>query len=216
MSLLLSVPYNDKEEAKQLGARWNPELKKWYVEDRENYHKFSKWIFSEQEAGVIVCGHYYLVVGEHTCFRCREQTEVIAYGIDEYMEFADPSVYSIDGDNFTFASGEVSICSLLEPIAPEVLAFIKEQYGVFTSYSKQADTTYLANHCSNCNVIQGHFYLFGEAESPFFVDSIEKARALKLLKLTVPYDFLAWVDTSCGSLDYLIKQEAKVTELKIS
>lgn len=28
MALLLNVPYEDKEEAKALGARWNPELKK--------------------------------------------------------------------------------------------------------------------------------------------------------------------------------------------
>lgn len=40
MSLLLDVPYSEKDEAKKLGARWNPELKKWYVEDKKNYAKF--------------------------------------------------------------------------------------------------------------------------------------------------------------------------------
>ena len=31
MSLFLNVPYNEKDEAKSLGALWNPQRKKWYV-----------------------------------------------------------------------------------------------------------------------------------------------------------------------------------------
>ena len=32
MSLIIDVPYAEKDEAKSLGAKWNPNLKKWYVE----------------------------------------------------------------------------------------------------------------------------------------------------------------------------------------
>lgn len=31
--LLLNVPYEEKDEAKSLGAKWNPELKKWYIQN---------------------------------------------------------------------------------------------------------------------------------------------------------------------------------------
>ena len=37
MSLILNVPYKEKDEAKALGAKWNPQLKKWYVEKRMDY-----------------------------------------------------------------------------------------------------------------------------------------------------------------------------------
>ena len=49
MSLLLNVPYAEKDEAKALGAKWNPELKKWYVENRKDYYKFKKWILGDGE-----------------------------------------------------------------------------------------------------------------------------------------------------------------------
>ena len=53
MALILQVPYEEKDEAKALGAKWNPQLRKWYVESRRDYHKFingflavmSKFIF---------------------------------------------------------------------------------------------------------------------------------------------------------------------------
>lgn len=41
--LLLNVPYSEKDEAKALGARWNPEKKKWYVPDGVDATLFSRW-----------------------------------------------------------------------------------------------------------------------------------------------------------------------------
>jgi hypothetical protein len=41
--LLLNVPYSEKDEAKALGARWNPEKKKWYVPDGVDSTQFSRW-----------------------------------------------------------------------------------------------------------------------------------------------------------------------------
>ena len=44
MAILLNVPFSEKDEAKKLGAWWNPELKKWYIKDRNEYIKLKKWI----------------------------------------------------------------------------------------------------------------------------------------------------------------------------
>lgn len=38
--LYLDVPYKEKDEAKSLGARWDPEKKKWYTTYKKNYHLF--------------------------------------------------------------------------------------------------------------------------------------------------------------------------------
>lgn len=35
MSLIIDVPYAEKEKVKSLGAKWNPNLKKWYVEGKK-------------------------------------------------------------------------------------------------------------------------------------------------------------------------------------
>jgi hypothetical protein len=29
--IVLSVPFSEKDDAKALGAQWNPEIKKWYA-----------------------------------------------------------------------------------------------------------------------------------------------------------------------------------------
>ena len=40
----LNCPYDDKDECKALGARWDPERKKWFVPEGVELELFSKWI----------------------------------------------------------------------------------------------------------------------------------------------------------------------------
>lgn len=42
--ILLKVPYAEKDEAKALGARWNPTRKCWYVPDGKDAAPFAQWI----------------------------------------------------------------------------------------------------------------------------------------------------------------------------
>ena len=45
MALYLDVPYEEKNEAKRLGAKWNPKVKKWFIDmPRKKYIKLSKAI----------------------------------------------------------------------------------------------------------------------------------------------------------------------------
>ena len=39
----LKVPFSEKDQAKALGARWNAELKQWYVPQGVNSAPFEKW-----------------------------------------------------------------------------------------------------------------------------------------------------------------------------
>lgn len=41
---VLKVPYAEKDEAKALGARWNPTRKSWYVPDGVAVEPFAKWL----------------------------------------------------------------------------------------------------------------------------------------------------------------------------
>lgn len=40
----LNVPYKEKDEAKSLGARWNPGGKHWYVPAGVDVAPFEKWL----------------------------------------------------------------------------------------------------------------------------------------------------------------------------
>ncbi|OGV77982.1 MAG: hypothetical protein A3I83_07735 [Methylotenera sp. RIFCSPLOWO2_02_FULL_45_14] len=42
-NISLKVPFNEKDQAKALGARWNAELKQWYVPEGVNSAPFEKW-----------------------------------------------------------------------------------------------------------------------------------------------------------------------------
>jgi hypothetical protein len=57
--------------------------------------------------------------------------------------------------------------------------------------------------------------LFGETDSPFFIDSPDKAAALDLLRVKIPYDFIACANVSWGSLDHLIKEKANICDITL-
>ena len=43
-SIPLKVPFNEKDQAKALGARWNAESKHWYVPQGVDAAPFEKWL----------------------------------------------------------------------------------------------------------------------------------------------------------------------------
>jgi hypothetical protein len=40
----LNVPFKEKDEAKSLGARWNPATKQWYIPEGIDDTSFAKWL----------------------------------------------------------------------------------------------------------------------------------------------------------------------------
>lgn len=40
----LNVPFKEKDEAKSLGARWNPTAKHWYIPEGLDDAPFAKWL----------------------------------------------------------------------------------------------------------------------------------------------------------------------------
>lgn len=208
MSLIIDVPFAEKDEAKSLGAKWNPKIKKWYVEERKDYYKFEKWILGNKENVYILCDYFYIVEGTHICFKCNKPTTVIGFGVKNFFEVFDSKEYG-DEHNFEYIDDEIHIASHIEPLSKDLLDKLKEKYNYYESYSKTVNDSYLANHCSNCKVIQGEFFLFEEIDTPFFVDSIEKAKRLKLYKVPLENDLIVDLDIGFGSEDYLIEKYAQ-------
>ena len=50
MRFNLKVPYAEKDQAKQLGARWDAARKLWYVDGRDDLAPFARWSPSEHSA----------------------------------------------------------------------------------------------------------------------------------------------------------------------
>ena len=54
MRIDLRCPFQDKDQAKQLGARWDPKLRLWYVENASDLTPFARWLPAGQAGGAAV------------------------------------------------------------------------------------------------------------------------------------------------------------------
>lgn len=61
MRINLKTPFAEKEEAKALGARWDPKKKCWYIQNVADLSPFARWITDspastslEQTAGPVI------------------------------------------------------------------------------------------------------------------------------------------------------------------
>jgi hypothetical protein len=72
--MFLNVPYAEKDQARELGARWNPTRKRWYVPNGVATEPFARWMAKEGEppasrderAAKLVTGARYLEI-DHAC-----------------------------------------------------------------------------------------------------------------------------------------------------
>lgn len=113
----------------------------------------------------IICDYIYIIEGENICFRCGEKTKVIGYGLENYCECC----YYKDEKHIEYHADTIYIASYFPELPKYVLSYIQSQYNYKPTYSKFVQRTYMANRCERCGVLQGDFFLFHEAESPFFI-----------------------------------------------
>lgn len=207
--LYLNVPYKEKEEAKALGARWDPEKKKWYITYKKNYHLFKKW-FSSPNTNLIIYDHLYIAVTNKECFKCKQLTPVISLASDTIVEIQEDEEIRTevwdDAIHFIFDFDN----------PPKILKkYLKEKYNFYYGYSKFTDSYYYGNHCSNCGVLQGNFYLHEEVDSPFFIHDIEDAKKITLLKFKLDNDLELCSAFSWSSTDYLLERYSNIEDLII-
>lgn len=189
MALLLNVAYEDKDIVKSLGAKWNPILKSWYVESKRDYYKFVKWILNDNEKVNIICDYIYIVIGTKICYKCGSATPVFAFGFDEYF-----SVYNMDKSNnmvpIEYEYSDNILIANLSDMPEQLKYYFNHHLNYFKDYSKFLRSEYYANHCYNCNALQGNHYLFSEFNAPFYINNQEKAENVQLLKIKLDFDII--------------------------
>lgn len=217
MPLQLNVPFEEKDTAKEKGARWNPELRKWIATNKKYYRRVLPWISSENFYSII-CDHFYVVEGTRLCHKCGKPTRVIGFGIEDY--------YSIEPDennpgkfwiNSSLDEDCIHIVAHIEPLPSPVDNFIKSNWNYKIGYSRTIESSYLANHCEHCNALQGEHFLFAEPDSPFFVDTEQDAAKLTLYKIPLEYDLVVdYLELGFSPTDYLIKECGKIIDSGIA
>ena len=218
--LLLNVPYIEKDKAKKLGANWNPELKKWYVKNKEDYYKFVDWI--EPYGNMVVIDELYLVEGVQKCFKCGKETRVIGFGIDKHLSIDKMYDLQINyNENIEYVLEEMNQndIHIVGPITsiPEILMkYIKSKYNYKLRYSKTTNTSNISNCCEHCDVLQGDFFLFNEDDSPFFIHSSEDIKRLKIYKIILKHDLIINAEDGWASFDEMFKRYGNIISLDIN
>lgn len=231
--LYLNVPYSEKEEAKKLGAKWNPEEKKWYYTGNlENYINFAKWLFDikEQEEITIITDSIYIIESKIFCWKCKKETTIIGLAIEKFIRIYDTEcededenpIYEFNMIGFnnndrglyvTWIDDEKYFPSFL-------LNYLKKNYNVKTGFSKIAGKTF-ANYCEHCNIIQGNNYIFDEFDTPFsltkdtFEDNIKKIKSMKIKKINLKNNLILNFSYSISGDEYLFLEYGNIEEIII-
>lgn len=173
--LLINVPYSEKDEAKALGAKWNPDEKSWMAPSNTyvDYKKFSNWF----DGDIIVQNELYLIEAMRICWKCGKPTKVVCFALKNYVDI-----------HSSRPEYRYLITSMLTKMPREVLKHIQEYYNFKEKYSHTIKDKYWANCCPYCDSLHGNNYLFYELDSPFYADTPEKARQLIMYRITLPLD----------------------------
>lgn len=205
MPLKLNVKYQEKEEAKSKGAFWDTEDKTWYVPVHKDYNDFIKWIDSDKFS-IIAKKPFYVALNKRVCWKCGELTEVIALASNNFYEL---DYVNVDDENDLsqewFKQEYFSFFSTPEYIDQEVVKLIQRKFPFYKlGYSKTINGKYWANHCQNCNALQGDFFNHNEPGGAFFPTSIEECQEIKLIEVPSKFDLTLNAGTSMSSIEDMI------------
>lgn len=174
----LSVPFDEKSEAKRLGARWDPTKKVWFVPDGVDPRPFRNWLSQAVEINVR-SSSYYLAETVEPCWKCGQPTRVFGIAVPAGCEFAE--VDAFEEVKIWRRTGEMAFLSYIEYIPESVqgrMGALTPHYRI--DFSKTTNASYWMNHCEHCDMKQGDRELFHEPHGAFLPMTPQGAGAIKL------------------------------------
>lgn len=215
MPLKIKVSYQEKEEVKSKGAFWDIEDKTWYVPAHKNYNDFIKWIESDKFS-IIAKKPFFVAQNKRVCWKCSKLTNVIALASNNFYEF--DYVNEDDDNDLTkewFKQDYFTFFSTPEYIDQEIINLVQKKFPFYKyGYSKTINEKYWANHCENCNALQGDFFNHSEPGGAFSPISIEECQEITLIKVPSKFDLtinagIGWSSIEDMILEYSEKKEWK-------
>ena len=197
-SIILEVPYKDKDQAKTLGAKWNPELKKWYITDKQDSTLFANWIKKPLTELKIIdnvkASAYYVAENKIYCYRCKHQAKVFGILICSPYQYCDTDdlndFETYNTDAFIYYIHQISTETL-----QEIKKFATNSY--YMDFSQIINRRYLMNHCEHCDAPFGDFWLYGEPSGAFAPIDQAEADEIKIRKINGKFEVNAGAWSIC-------------------
>ena len=197
----LTVPFSQKDEAKALGARWDPTLKVWYAPDGLDTTPLSRWLPAPDSSELehapefqVRAPYYYIIQSASDCWKCSNSTRVFAFMLPEEHEQFE---YIDDEEGFSLernlgewqCHGYRGTVGSVHSLSPSVNKQIRRFTANFKpAYSKTAGHRYTMNHCEHCGAKLGDFYMHSEPGGAFFPTSPEQASKMTLIPVNERFD----------------------------
>ena len=165
----LDVPYNEKDEAKKLGARWHPERKQWYIPAGINIDPFDKWLPAPLAEAI---APIYLLQSTEQCYQCQQSTPVFALAVSGFKDADEEEPLE-----------EFVVLNTISDLPPHIMNLLKQRCPrYFIDYSKMTQSKYLMNHCT-CGAKLGDFYMHDEPGGAFAPTSEYESRNISVTRI---------------------------------
>ncbi|WP_277960745.1 DUF5710 domain-containing protein [Pseudomonas sp. RIT-To-2] len=198
----LAVPFSEKDEAKSLGARWDPSQKTWYIPEGVQVGPLTRWLpvtpLEDLVHGpefYVRAPYYYVIESISDCWGCSNLTRVFSFKLPEQHEEFD---YYVDEDeDFELTSnlgewkrrgyrGTVSNVDSLSPLVTKQIHRFTSNFKL--AYSKMAGSRYWMNHCEHCGAKLGDFFMHSEPGGAFLPTAPHEAQRMTLTKINERFD----------------------------
>lgn len=182
-AVLLEVPYDERDEAKSLGAHQDPETGEWYVPAGLSLEPFARWLpepGGSWEVRFTISAPIYVAESVHSCATCGCKTPVVALAVEE--------IAGIFEDEEEDEKGLI-LLNDIEEIPDELAGLLGARYPFLKMQTPEiGGRPCLVNSCS-CGAQLVDFYLQAEPDGGFFPDSDEDAAEIVLRELPVSGPF---------------------------
>ncbi len=158
--ITLSIPFHEKEQAKKLGARWDPQQKIWWVPSSLDINCFARWLNTSGPLAQL----YWDLAPIHesefddfrsswkvevffvpwTCWKCKQETLVFHCAVDR-------------GINIMPLCYQAKVLEQLDRFRKNVGM---ERFGcIKPRYSRTLGASYVSQGCRHCDALIGEFPL---------------------------------------------------------
>jgi Domain of unknown function (DUF5710) len=186
----LQVPFTEKHEARKLGARWDTQLRTWYVPNSADRPRFEKWIPAPSPPNVRA-PFWYLARSMRVCWRCKASTQVFAILLPAAYEALfvgdDPA------DDCWERAEAPTVLSYVVEVPLSAAAHLRTYARPYRiDFSNTTRSRYWMNHCEHCDSRLGDFETLQEYGTFYEPDGTLPA-ALQVWRIDEPFT------ASCGS-----------------
>jgi hypothetical protein len=174
----LRVPFNQKDEARSLGARWDAHRKLWYVPEGVAAAPLAKWL-PVRQTPTVRSDRYLLLVTTRDCWRCNATTRVFGIALPEgyqrmhFYENDDPDDDTAQPGEYWRPGRKLTVLSYVRHVADSVaqrLQVLAPRYRI--DFSQTTGSFYWMNHCEHCDAKLGDNETFHESGVGFDMSGI--------------------------------------------